>query len=103
MNHESGHSGYGGYREHGIPCLGLTLIARETIFRDGVLVGYLSSAGWGYNIGKNIGYGHVRSDQRLDRDYLEAGTYELEVACERVACIIHFEKLYDPGMVLIKA
>ena len=81
----------------------VVLSGRETIFRDGVAVGYLSSAGWGYSIGKNIGYGYVRSNRGVDRNYLEAGNYELEVACERVACTIHFETLYDPGMARIKA
>ena len=50
----------------------------ETIFRDGLAVGYLSSAGWGYSIEKNIGYGYVWSAEGVDRDFLEAGTYELE-------------------------
>ena len=81
----------------------VVLSGRETILRNGEPVGYLSSAGWGYTVGKNIGYGYVRNGEGVHRDYLEAGAYELEVACERVASSIHFGPLYDPKMERIKS
>jgi len=80
----------------------VVLSGRESILRNGIPVGYLSSAGWGYTIGKNIGYGYVRDNKGVNRGYLEAGSYELEVACERVTCEIHFIPLYDPMMERIK-
>jgi len=81
----------------------VVLHGRETIVRDGKPVGYLSSAGWGYSVEKNIGYGYVRNGAGVDRDYLTSGRYELEVACERVAAEIHLGPLYDPKMERIKA
>ena len=78
------------------------LNGRETIFRNGGIVGYLTSAGWGYTVGRNIGYGYVRNDEGVDDAFLSSGDYELEVACERVPCTIHLEALYDPGMSRIK-
>ncbi len=76
---------------------GIVLHGRETILRDGEPVGWLASGGWGYTVGANIGYGYVRRDGGVDRAYLEQGSYELEVACERVPCRLHFGPLYDPG------
>ena len=76
---------------------GIVLHGRETILRDGEAVGWLASGGWGYTVGANIGYGYVRRDGGVDRAYLEQGSYELEVACERVPCRLHFGPLYDPG------
>ena len=38
----------------------VVLLGRETIYRDGERVGWLSSAGYGYTIGRSIGYGYVR-------------------------------------------
>ena len=38
----------------------VVLLGRETIYRNGERVGWLSSAGWGYTVQKNIGYGYVR-------------------------------------------
>ena len=81
----------------------VVLSGRETILRNGEPVGYLSSAGWGYTLAKNIGYGYVRNGAGVDRAYLESGSYELEVACERIASDIHFGPLYDPKMAKIKA
>ncbi|MCZ6471068.1 MAG: hypothetical protein O6649_06905, partial [Gammaproteobacteria bacterium] len=59
-------------------------------------------AGWGYTLETNIGYGYVRRKEGVDKDFLLAGNYELEVATERVACEIHLQPLYDPKMERIK-
>ena len=81
----------------------IILNGRETILRNGEVVGYLTSAGWGYTVGKNIGYGYVRSGGGVDDAYLTSGAYELEVACERVPCELQLKALYDPEMKRIKA
>jgi sarcosine dehydrogenase len=79
------------------------LLGRETIYRNGERVGWLSSGGYGYTVAKNIGYGYVRNKAGIDRAYLERGAYELEVATERVPAQIHFGPLFDPKMERIKA
>ena len=81
---------------------GINLSGRETILRNGKVVGYLTSAGWGYTVEKAIGYGYVRNDDGVDMDYLQSGEYELEVACERVPCELRLRPLYDPEMKRIK-
>ena len=77
---------------------GVVLLGRETIYRDRARVGWLTSAGWGYTVEKNIGYGYVRNAEGVDDDHLFGGRYELEVAGERVPCEIHGQALYDPAM-----
>ncbi|NQZ32626.1 MAG: FAD-dependent oxidoreductase [Oceanospirillaceae bacterium] len=81
----------------------IILLGRETIYRNGERVGYLTSGGWGYTIQTNIGYGYVRNDQGVDSEYLQAGTYELEIASTRVPCKIHLKALYDPSMTKVRA
>ena len=39
----------------------IVLAGRETILRNGEPVGYLTSGGFGYTVGKPIGYGYVRN------------------------------------------
>ena len=73
-----------------------------TIYRDGERVGWLSSAGWGYTLNTNIGLGYVRNKTGVDRDYLQAGSYELEVAGERHRCELQLRSLYDPQMLKLK-
>jgi sarcosine dehydrogenase len=75
----------------------VVLLGRETIYRDGERVGWLSSAGWGYTVSKNIGFGYVRNSDGVDDAMLAAGSYELEVATMRIPCRLHPGALYDPG------
>ncbi|MGO4723222.1 MULTISPECIES: GcvT family protein [unclassified Inquilinus] len=81
----------------------VVLLGRETILRDGKPAGWLSSGGFGHTLGKPIGLGYVRDPAGLDPDAVRAGTYELEVAAERVPCTLHLEPLYDPAMARVKA
>ncbi len=81
----------------------VVLLGRETIFRDGERVGWLASGGWGYTVGSNIGYGYVRRAAGVDADYVMSGSYELEVATERVACDVFLKPLYDPDGARLKA
>jgi sarcosine dehydrogenase len=81
----------------------VVLLGRETILRDGVPVGYLTSGGYGYTVGKNIGYGYVRHDGGVSDAFLHSGTYELVVAMDTVAATLHMDPLYDPKAERVKA
>jgi glycine cleavage system aminomethyltransferase T/glycine/D-amino acid oxidase-like deaminating enzyme len=81
----------------------IVLLGRETIFRDGKQVGWLTGGGWGYTVAKNIGFGYVRNKDGVATDWLTSGRYELEVANERVPTELHLTPLYDPTMARIKA
>jgi sarcosine dehydrogenase len=81
----------------------VVLLGRETIYRNGERVGWLSSGGFGHTVGKAIGMGYVRRTEGLDRDYVLSGQYELEVASERVPASVHLDPLYDPGGLRVKA
>jgi 4-methylaminobutanoate oxidase (formaldehyde-forming) len=74
----------------------VVLVGRETILRDGQSVGYLSSGGYGYTLGKPIGLGYLRRAEGVSDDWARAGRYELVVAEERHPCRISFAPLYDP-------
>jgi 4-methylaminobutanoate oxidase (formaldehyde-forming) len=73
------------------------LLGRETILRNGELAGYLTSGGFGYTVGKPVGYGYVHDGEGVDETYLLEGTYELVVAQARLPARIHLDPLYDPG------
>ena len=78
------------------------LLGRETILRNGEPVGYLTSGGYGYTVGKNIGYGYVRNADGVSDEFLVSGDYELVVAMERTKAKIHLEPLYDPAAERVK-
>ena len=79
------------------------LLGRETIYRNGERVGWLSSGGFGHTVGKPVGYGFVRHKDGVSEDYMTSGSYELEVASERVLANLHLGALYDPAGARIKA
>jgi 4-methylaminobutanoate oxidase (formaldehyde-forming) len=81
----------------------VVLLGRETIFRNDKRVGWLTSAGYGHSVGKSIGYGYVRNPEHgVVAEMVLSGTYELEVATERVPAHVFLTPLYDPGMTRIR-
>ena len=80
----------------------VVLLGRETIIRNGEVAGWLSSGGWGYTVGKIIGYGYVRHPDGVDSEFLDSGSYELEIATTMYDCTLHSGPLYDPGMIQVK-
>ncbi|MCU9847005.1 FAD-dependent oxidoreductase [Defluviimonas sp. WL0024] len=79
------------------------LVGRETILRDGEAVGYLTSGGHGYTVGKSVGYGYVRHTGGVTDDFLMSGRYELVVANEVFAAEIGLAPFYDPGNLRVRA
>jgi 4-methylaminobutanoate oxidase (formaldehyde-forming) len=79
------------------------LLGRETILRNGAFAGYLTSGGFGYTIGKPVGYGYVRNGAGVTPDYVTAGDYELVVAEERVKARVHLAPLHDPMGARVKS
>ena len=75
----------------------VVLVGRETILRDGEFAGYLTSGGYGYTVGKSIGYGYVRQALGVSDAYLQAGNYELVIANERKPARISLQPFYDAG------
>ncbi|MBU2483635.1 MAG: FAD-dependent oxidoreductase, partial [Alphaproteobacteria bacterium] len=79
------------------------LVGRETILRNGQPVGYLTSGGYGYSIGKSVGYGYVRNEDGVSDDFLENGDYELVIAMERFPARIGLKPFIDPANARVKA
>jgi 4-methylaminobutanoate oxidase (formaldehyde-forming) len=77
----------------------VVLLGRETIYRDGERVGWLTSGGYGYTVERSIGYGYVRNPDGVNADFVTSGEYELEVATERVPAIVGLRPFYDPANV----
>jgi 4-methylaminobutanoate oxidase (formaldehyde-forming) len=79
------------------------LVGRETILRNGEAVGYLTSGGYGYTLGKGIGYGYVRNANGVDDLFLEGGSYELVVAGDIKPARIALQPLHDPSNRSVKS
>jgi 4-methylaminobutanoate oxidase (formaldehyde-forming) len=81
----------------------VVLVGRETILRNGVPVGYLTSGGYGYTIGKSVGYGYIRNSSGVSDDFKSSGSYALIVASETYPAQITLEAPFDPSNSRVKA
>jgi 4-methylaminobutanoate oxidase (formaldehyde-forming) len=77
----------------------------EPIWRDGAIVGYLSSGNYGHHLGSAVGLGYVSAPdgQTITADWIKEGRYEIEVACERFPAQVSLRPLYDPKAERVKA
>jgi sarcosine dehydrogenase len=78
------------------------LLGRETILRNGEFVGYLTSGGYGYTVGKPLGFGYVRHAEGVTSEYVLSGHYELVIANEAKSAKISLEPFIDPSNTKVK-
>ena len=79
------------------------LYHEEPIYRDGELIGSITSGMYGHRINASLGMGYLRAAEGVTKDFVEAGSYEIEVAAERVSATAQLGAFYDPKMARVKA
>ncbi len=70
----------------------------ELLLRDGAPVGQVTSAGWGHALGAPVGLAWVsdRHTGRVTADWLRSGTYEVDLAGQRVPVTVSLRPPLDP-------
>ena len=68
----------------------------EPIWRDGTLVGHITSGAYGHTLGGAVGLGYVSAIPGEAAEAVLDGHYEVEVACEKIAAEVSLRPLYDP-------
>ena len=81
---------------------GPLLYHNEPILRDGEIVGYLSSGGYGHSLGAAVGLGYVPCEGQSAADVL-ASTYEIDVKGTRVKAKASLKPMYDPKSEKVRA
>ena len=72
------------------------LYHHEPILRDGVIVGHLTSGNYGHTLGGSVGLGYVEVEEDITRDYLESGSFAIDVAGDHIPAKASLNALYDP-------
>ena len=72
------------------------LFHNEPIWRNGQLVGFLTSGMHGHTLGRPIGMGYVTHDEKFDAEFISSGKYEIEIACQRYPATVSLRPFYDP-------
>lgn len=79
------------------------LYHNEPIWRDGAIVGRISSGMFGHHLGKSLGMGYVECKTQGEApDAILQGKYEIEVAGVRYSAQPSLAPWYDPSSVRIK-
>lgn len=74
----------------------------EVVRRNGRPVGYIRAASYGFTLGGAVGLMMVEAGEPVDQDYLDKGTWEVEIAERRYPALASLRPLYDPDMKRIK-
>ncbi|MEE8434014.1 MAG: glycine cleavage T C-terminal barrel domain-containing protein, partial [bacterium] len=51
---------------------------------------------YGHTLGRAIGLGYLNHPGGVSADFINSGSYEIEVACERIPARASLRPLYDP-------
>lgn len=72
------------------------LIHNEPILRDGELVGYTTSAGYGHTLGGSVALGYVKHQEGVDSAYISQGAFTIEQANRSYTARASLSPMYDP-------
>jgi 4-methylaminobutanoate oxidase (formaldehyde-forming) len=75
----------------------------EPIWRDGALVGRITSGAYGHTLGRAVGLGYVEDPDGVTDAFVAAGRWEVEIAGDRVPARAQLSPPYDPHSVRVRA
>ena len=75
----------------------------EPIWRDGVLVGRISSGSYGHTLGRAIGLGYVEHAGGVTDAFVASGRWEIEIACDKFPVRAQLAPPYDPKSTRVRA
>jgi heterotetrameric sarcosine oxidase gamma subunit len=78
------------------------LYHNEPIYRDGVRVGFVTSAMFGHTLGAAVALGYVSNQEGVTDNFVTAGTYEITIADRRIPASASLTPLYDPKGVRVR-
>jgi len=68
----------------------------EVVHRDGRPVGYVRAASYGFTLGGAVGLAMVDAGEPLDQGWIDAGTWEVDIAGTRYPATASLRPMYDP-------
>ncbi|MDH4114618.1 MAG: FAD-dependent oxidoreductase, partial [Burkholderiaceae bacterium] len=75
----------------------------ELILRDGQPAGFVTSAAFGHTIGRPVALGIIsRADGAADKQWIDGGRYEIDLAGERYEAAVSLRAPYDPAAMRVK-
>lgn len=75
----------------------------EPIYRNGEAAGYTTSAMYGHALGGSVALGYIEHDEKITADFVNSGSYEIEVAGRRYSARASLRPMYDPNNERVKS
>src|SRR5665647_2475967 len=79
------------------------LFHAEVVRRNGVPVGYIRAASYGFTLGGAVGLAMIEADEPLDQAYLDGSTWEVDIAGRTYPAVASLRPMYDPTMSRVKS
>jgi 4-methylaminobutanoate oxidase (formaldehyde-forming) len=74
----------------------------EVVRRNATAVGYVRAASYGHTLGGAVGLVMVEAGEPITQAYLDAGTWDVDIAGTRYPAVVSLKPLYDPEMKRIR-
>jgi 4-methylaminobutanoate oxidase (formaldehyde-forming) len=74
----------------------------EVVHRDGIAVGYVRAASYGFTLGGAVGLAMVDAGRPLDQAWIDAGDWTVDIAGTRYQAAASLRPMYDPTNARIK-
>jgi 4-methylaminobutanoate oxidase (formaldehyde-forming) len=68
----------------------------EIVRRNGKAVSYIRAASYGHSIGGAVGLAMVEAEEPIDQKWIDAGTWEVEIAEKTYPAVASLKPLFDP-------
>ena len=69
---------------------------QEPVFRDGEMVGEITSTSYGHTVGCAVGLGYIHNEGGITNDFIENGNFEIEIEAKRAKSKASLLAPYDP-------
>lgn len=73
------------------------LIHNEPIWKDGEIVGHVTSGDWGFRIEQMVGLASLENAEGVSRAWIDAGGFEVQIAGRMYPVNARLGPFYDPG------
>ena len=72
------------------------LMHNEPIWRDGQIVGHVTSGGWGFRMGAMVGLASLHRDAGVSKAWIEEGGFTAQIAGVHYKIRAQLGPFYDP-------
>ena len=79
------------------------LLHNEPIWKDGVIVGFVTSGAWGFRLERSLGLASLRRDGGATKEWINSGDFTVQIAGEHHPIEVQHQPFFDPRGVTMRS